>query len=87
MITMEQLLTLLLQQRGSDLHISAGSPPRLRIDGVLVPVEHPPLSPEDTRRLATSVLNSEQIARLDRDLELDCSFALLIAKPQESCKQ
>lgn len=76
MITMEQLLSLLLQQRGSDLHISAGSPPRLRIDGVLVPVEHPPLSPEDTRRLATSVLNSEQIARLDRDLELDCSFGL-----------
>ncbi len=76
MITMEQLLALLNQQRGSDLHISVGSPPRLRIDGVLVPVEHAPLSSEDARRLATSVLNSEQIARLDRELELDCSFAL-----------
>jgi twitching motility protein PilT len=39
-------------------------------------VDCPPLSPDDTRRLSTSVLTSDQIARLDRDLELDCSFGL-----------
>ena len=76
MITMEELLALMLRQGGSDLHISVGSPPRIRIDGSLLPVEHPPLDPEDTRRIATSVLTSDQIARLDRDLELDCSFGL-----------
>ena len=76
MITMEELLALLVRQGGSDLHISLNSPPRIRVDGMLLPVDCPPLSPEDTRRLATSVLTSDQIAKLDRELELDCSFGL-----------
>jgi twitching motility protein PilT len=76
MITMEELLALLVRQGGSDLHISVGTPPRIRIDGELLPVEHAPLAPEEARRLATSVLTSDQIAKLDRDLELDCSFGL-----------
>lgn len=76
MITMEDLLALMVRQGGSDLHLSVASPPRIRVDGVLLPVETEPLIPEETRRLATSVLNSEQIANLDRDFELDCSFGL-----------
>jgi twitching motility protein PilT len=76
MITMEELLSLLIRQGGSDLHISIHSPPRIRVDGMLLPVDCPPLTPEDTRRLATSVLTSDQVAKLDRELELDCSFGL-----------
>ena len=76
MITMEELLALMVRQGGSDLHISVHSPPRIRLDGALLPVDHAPLTPDETRRLATSVLTSDQIARLDRDLELDCSFGL-----------
>ena len=76
MITMEELLALLVRQGGSDLHLSVASPPRIRVDGVLLPVETEALTPDDTRRLATSVLNSDQIATLDRDYELDCSFGL-----------
>ncbi len=76
MITMEDLLALMVRKGGSDLHISADTPPRIRIDGTLVPVEHPPLSHDDTRRLATSILTSDQIAKLDREFELDCSFGL-----------
>jgi len=76
MITMEELLALMVRQGGSDLHLAVGSAPRIRVDGVLLAVEHAPLDGEDTRRLATSVLTSDQIARLDRDLELDCSFGL-----------
>lgn len=76
MITMEELLALMVRQGGSDLHITLGSPPRIRVDGILLPVEHPALDGEETRRLSTSVLTSDQIARLDRDLELDCSFGL-----------
>ena len=76
MITMEELLSLLISQGGSDLHISVNSPPRIRVDGMLLPVDCGSLTPEDTRRLATSVLTSDQIAKLDRELELDCSFGL-----------
>lgn len=76
MITMDELLSLLVRQGGSDLHLSVGSPPRIRVHGMLMPVDTSPLAADDTRRLATSVLNADQIARLDRDLELDCSFGL-----------
>jgi len=76
MITMEDLLALLVRKGGSDLHISLHTPPRIRVDGILVPVECGDLTAEDTRRLATSVLTSDQVAKLDRDLELDCSFEL-----------
>ena len=58
MITMEELLALLVRQGGSDLHVSVNSPPRIRVDGELLPVEHPALTADDTRRLATSVLSS-----------------------------
>ena len=43
MITMEELLALLVRQGGSDLHLSVGSPPRIRVDGVLLPVDCPSL--------------------------------------------
>ena len=76
MITMEELLALLVRQGGSDLHLSVNSPPRIRVDGILLPVDCPSLNAEDTRRLTTSVLTSDQIAKLDRELELDCSFGL-----------
>jgi twitching motility protein PilT len=76
MITMEELLALMVRQGGSDLHLTVGSPPRIRLDGILLPVEYPALNADETRRLSTSVLTSDQIARLDRDLELDCSFGL-----------
>jgi twitching motility protein PilT len=76
MITMDELLALMVRQGGSDLHLSVGSPPRIRVHGQLLPVDTPPLEPDDTRRLSTSVLSADQIARLDRDLELDCSFGL-----------
>ncbi|MAF65169.1 MAG: type IV pili twitching motility protein PilT [Planctomycetes bacterium] len=76
MITMEELLALMVRQGGSDLHLSVASPPRIRVDGLLLPVETAPLNADDTRRLATSILDSDQIAKLDRDLELDCSFGL-----------
>jgi twitching motility protein PilT len=76
MITMDELLALLVRQGGSDLHLSVGSPPRIRVHGMLMPVESGDLRGDDTRRLSTSILNADQIARLDRDLELDCSFGL-----------
>ncbi len=76
MITMDELLALMVRQGGSDLHLSVGSPPRIRVHGMLMPVESESLGPDDTRRLSTSILSADQIARLDRDLELDCSFGL-----------
>lgn len=74
MISMEELLTLLVQRGASDLHLAAGSPPRLRIDGKLIITEFDPLTPEQVRKLVYSILTPEQIARFEKAFELDCSF-------------
>jgi twitching motility protein PilT len=76
MITIEELLTLLVQRKGSDLHLSAGSPPKIRIDGKLVNTEHEMLTPDMTQKLVYSILSTEQIARFEKELELDLSFGI-----------
>ena len=76
MYTLEELLQRLVEKKGSDLHITAGSPPRLRVDGQLAPVEGDKLTPEDTQNLVYSILNSDQIARFEANLELDLSFGI-----------
>jgi len=76
MIGLEELLELMVQKKGSDLHITAGSPPRIRIDGHLRPTGHEMLSPEDSQKMAYSVLSNEQVARFEKNLELDFSFGV-----------
>lgn len=76
MLTLEELLQQLVERSGSDLHISAGSPPKLRIDGKLVNVDTEILDEEQSQKLVYSVLDNDQIARFERDLELDMSFGI-----------
>jgi len=60
----------------SDLLITAGSPPMVRVDGELNPALKIPLTPEYTRRLVYSLLNETQTATLEESLELDFSLAI-----------
>ena len=76
MLIMKELLELLVKRGGSDLHIAAGSPPKVRLHGRLVDTEYEPLSAEDTKSIIYGVLSSEQIARFERDIELDLSFGM-----------
>ena len=76
MVTLEELLRIMVERGGSDLHITANSPPRIRIHGRLIPTEHDVLDAEATQRLVYSILNNEQIAKFERDLELDMSFGI-----------
>jgi len=75
-VSLEELLQELVERDGSDLHILAGSPPRIRVDGKLVNIGTEPLDPEDTQRLIYGILDNEQIARFERDLEIDLSFGI-----------
>jgi twitching motility protein PilT len=59
MVTLQQLLKSAVKQDASDLHIVAGSPPVLRVDGRIVRVKTPELNSEDTRRLCYSILTDE----------------------------
>ncbi|HVT17713.1 MAG TPA: type IV pilus twitching motility protein PilT [Thermoanaerobaculia bacterium] len=74
--TLNQLLKDLVGQGGSDLHLTTNSPPQIRVDGVLKPMNLPPLTPTETKQLAYSILTDNQKHRLEADLELDLSFGL-----------
>lgn len=76
MLSMEELLNLMVQRGGSDLHLSVGSPPRIRIDGKLQDTEHEVLTPEMSKKLVYSVLSTDQVARFEKELELDLSFGI-----------
>jgi twitching motility protein PilT len=76
MISVEELLQQLVERGGSDLHVTAGSPPKIRIDGKLISTEHNVLDPETSQKLVYSILDNEQVARFERDFELDMSFGI-----------
>ena len=76
MVGIEELLQIMVQRGGSDLHVTAGSPPKVRIDGSLVSTEHDMLTPDVTKKIVYSVLTGEQIAKFEKELELDLSFGI-----------
>jgi len=73
---LHQLLKAMIEKGASDLHITTGSPPQLRIDGSLVPLKMDPLDPADTKRLCYSILTEEQKVRFEKENELDLSFGV-----------
>ncbi|MGI6395043.1 MAG: type IV pilus twitching motility protein PilT [bacterium] len=75
-VSLQELLSLMIEQNASDLHITSGSPPQLRIDGTLRPVNVPPLSPTETKRIAYSILTEKQKKTFEEKNELDLSFGV-----------
>ena len=73
---LQQLLRAMVEKGASDMHITAGSPPVLRIDGSIVPLKLPPLSKHDTKALCYEMLTEEQRAKFEEQNELDLSFPL-----------
>ena len=73
---MNHLLRTMVERGASDLHVSAGAPPCIRVDEVLIPLDQEPLSPAETQRLAYGLLNPEQIEAFEREKELDMSFGV-----------
>jgi len=76
MATLYDMLKTMIERGASDLHITTGSPPRLRVNGRLVPVEHPNLMPNDTKALCYSILTDAQKHRFEEANELDLSFGV-----------
>ncbi len=74
--TLQQLLRAMVEKGASDMHITSGSPPLLRIDGTIVPLKLPPLSPAETKQLCYSVLSEEQRVQFEQRNELDLSFGM-----------
>jgi twitching motility protein PilT len=74
MINLLQLLKFAVDQGASDLHLVAGSQPAVRVNGRVVRVKLDPLSKEDTRKLAYSILSESQKTRFEETKEIDFSF-------------
>lgn len=72
---LEELLETVAKESASDLHISAGRPPTLRIDGRLVPlIKYGVLGPQDTEGLSLAMLDEEQKKYLSEAKEVDFSY-------------
>src|SRR5579872_4098108 len=75
-VTLHQLLKTMIEKGASDMHITTGTPPLLRIDGNIVPLKLPPLGPVETKQLCFSVLTEEQRAHFEKHNEIDLSFGV-----------
>ena len=76
MANMHQLLKAMIDKSASDLHITTGSAPQLRIDGKLHALRMPPLTPAETKQICYSVLTDAQKHRFEENNELDLSFSV-----------
>jgi twitching motility protein PilT len=76
MASIYDLLKIMIEKNASDLHVTTASPPRLRIDGKLIPLDHPALSPVETKALCYSILTDAQKQKFEEHNELDLSFGV-----------
>ena len=76
MLSLPSLLQEAVEKKCSDIHLTVESPPVLRIDGSLVPLEYPNLSPTDMEEMVRSVMTDEQYKRFSEHGELDFSYSL-----------
>ena len=74
--TMDELLRTTVELGASDLHLSVGLPPIMRISGKLQPADFPRLAADDTKRLMYSILNDKQKEKFEKTWELDCSHGV-----------
>jgi len=75
-LSIQELLKIAVEEDASDLHITTYIPPRIRVHGILKSVNHPPLTPAETKQLIYSILTDKQKKLFEEKLELDFSFGL-----------
>ena len=75
--SIDTLLEWMVGRNASDLHLTVGTQPAIRVNGHLYRMENfPALSPEDTRQLLYRILNTEQQKRLEIDRQIDLSYSI-----------
>src|SRR3954453_19420136 len=72
-----EILLEVVRRKASDLHITAGAPPMIRVRGSLVPVEGlPKMTPTDTREIIYAILNTGQRQRLETEWQIDFAYSI-----------
>lgn len=75
-VHIDDLLRIVVEKGGSDLHVAVGIPPVIRVDGQLLPTNYERVDPQTSQRLIYDILTDEQIQRFETNLELDFSYSL-----------
>jgi twitching motility protein PilT len=75
-MTIQQMLQITVDADASDLHLTTYVPPRIRVHGVLKNIDHPPLTPAETKSLIYSILSDKQKKQFEEKMELDFSFGI-----------
>ncbi len=76
MLSLDQILLEVIEKEASDLHITVGVPPTIRLHGQLIHLDYPKLMPQDTKEMIYAILTQEQREKLERNLEFDFSYSL-----------
>lgn len=76
MVTVEELLQIGKENGASDVHITVGIPPKMRVNGDLVDMDFPRLLPADTDEIVRSMMNEKQLETLSKNGEADFSFSI-----------
>ena len=76
MATIKEMLETAKDAGASDLHITVGVPPKMRVNGKLLTMDYPRLLPPDTERLLFEIMDEKQRARFDEKGEFDMSFSI-----------
>ncbi|HNM47897.1 MAG TPA: type IV pili twitching motility protein PilT, partial [Candidatus Sumerlaeota bacterium] len=76
MLDITEMLRLTVEYNASDLHVVVGRPPVIRVDGNIVNLDHPPLTPADTRRLIYGILTDIQKQKFEENKDLDFSLSV-----------
>jgi twitching motility protein PilT len=72
-----EVLTRMVNERASDVHLTSGFPPAIRVRGRITPMEdYPPLGPQQTREVVYSILNDDQRKRFENNKQLDLAYSI-----------
>lgn len=76
MATIEEMLTIAKEAGASDVHITVGIPPKMRVNGKLITMDFQRLLPSDTVQLALEIMNEQQREQFEERGEHDMSFSI-----------
>jgi twitching motility protein PilT len=72
----DDVLRLAIDKKASDIHLTVGLPPMIRLDGEIIPLPYHPLTPKDSRRLVYDTLTNDQLERFETKHELDFGYSV-----------
>ena len=76
MAQIDKLFRILKERKGSDLHISVGAPPLIRVSGDLTPLSNNILPPAETKKLLYEIMSPYQQERFEKNMEMDFAYGL-----------